>query len=258
MLRAPRPITHHAHPSQAGPDAIPDEVIEVRIAFEHVGCIAHAIPLGASLVQLSEDRRGGAYLLRADGVVALDEALDRLRREAPGARILAREDTTALLRIAGAHACPRIAHVGDEQVVAWPITFRDGKEHARVVCASAAAARELVARLALEGAVEVAASAQVPVGATDLRVPMGVLTSGLTRRQLDALAGAIDAGYYQVPRRTSTLALAERFGVGRTTYEEHLRKAERSVLVTLGELVAEHGAFTEAARKGRGRPKQRM
>ena len=256
MLRAPLRLPPHEYASHAGSSVIPERLVDVRVTFEHRGCLAHAVPEGAALVQLSEDRRGGSFLLRVDDASRLDGALAHLQRNEPAARVVAREEDAALLRIPGAHACPRIAHLGDEHVVSWPIVFRGGKEHARVLCPSAAVARELVARLAAEGAVEVEASLEVPVGATDLRVPMGALTSGLTRRQLDALSGAIDAGYYQVPRRTSTLALAQQFGVGRTTYEEHLRKAERSVLMRVGELIAEHGTLTEAARKGRGRPKR--
>nr|WJK63047.1 helix-turn-helix domain-containing protein [Halobacterium salinarum] len=40
------------------------------------------------------------------------------------------------------------------------------------------------------------------------------------------LRAAVDAGYYERPRETTTAALADRFDIARSTLEEHLRRAE--------------------------------
>ena len=52
----------------------------------------------------------------------------------------------------------------------------------------------------------------------------------LTGKQRDALAAALDNGYYRVPKKVTTDEIAHQMGQPRTTYEEHLRKAESKVL----------------------------
>ena len=52
----------------------------------------------------------------------------------------------------------------------------------------------------------------------------------LTGKQRDALVAALDNGYYRVPKKVTTDEIAHQMGQPRTTYEEHLRKAESKVL----------------------------
>ena len=59
----------------------------------------------------------------------------------------------------------------------------------------------------------------------------------LTAKQAEAIAQALELGYYQVPKKVSTEQLAERNGVPRTTFEEHLRKAESKVLRALAPFI---------------------
>lgn len=58
----------------------------------------------------------------------------------------------------------------------------------------------------------------------------------LTRKQAEALLAALDAGYYALPRRVTTLDVARKIGVGRSTFEEHLKKAEAQVVGALAPL----------------------
>ncbi|MFB6270855.1 MAG: helix-turn-helix domain-containing protein, partial [Halobacterium sp.] len=48
----------------------------------------------------------------------------------------------------------------------------------------------------------------------------------LTARQAAVLRAAVQDGYYEFPRRTTTADLADRFDLARSTLEEHLRRAE--------------------------------
>ena len=48
---------------------------------------------------------------------------------------------------------------------------------------------------------------------------------GLTERQRETLARAVEGGYYAVPHRLSTKDLAEEFGVSDLTISERLRRA---------------------------------
>ena len=67
--------------------------------------------------------------------------------------------------------------------------------------------------------------------------PVDRLFDGLTDRQLAALRLALEAGYYEQPRGASVSELAARTDVARSTYEEHLRKAENKLLTNVGQFV---------------------
>ena len=60
--------------------------------------------------------------------------------------------------------------------------------------------------------------------------PDGRPTARLTPRQREAFWLARDRGYYAYPRGTTARALADELGVSKTTYLEHLRKAEAALL----------------------------
>lgn len=57
--------------------------------------------------------------------------------------------------------------------------------------------------------------------------------SQLSPRQRDALAVAVERGYYELPRETTTAEIATELEVGRRTAEEHLRRAERKIMQSL-------------------------
>jgi predicted DNA binding protein len=56
------------------------------------------------------------------------------------------------------------------------------------------------------------------------------IVGGLTYKQAFALLTAMTRGYYEIPKRTSTEDIANSLHLPRTTYEEHLRKAESKVM----------------------------
>lgn len=57
----------------------------------------------------------------------------------------------------------------------------------------------------------------------------------LTERQREVLQIAFEGGYYEIPRRTTTEAIATAVGVERRTAEEHLRRAENKLIAGLVE-----------------------
>lgn len=59
----------------------------------------------------------------------------------------------------------------------------------------------------------------------------------LTKRQRTVLKTAIDAGYYEIPRRVTTSELAEEVGLARRTTEEHLRRAEKKLVSGMAEFL---------------------
>ncbi|MGD0057088.1 MAG: helix-turn-helix domain-containing protein [Methanomassiliicoccales archaeon] len=61
----------------------------------------------------------------------------------------------------------------------------------------------------------------------------GSIVAGLTRKQIDALAKAYQFGYFETPARIDADAMARRVGLSRSTFAEHLRKAESKVMYNI-------------------------
>jgi len=133
-----------------------------------------------------------------------------------------------------------------------PIVYRDGWEHYRAFTVEDAAATAILEDLRTTGEVRMESKRR---GSRSLWQNHFVLSvdeflEPLTRRQILALKDALQAGYYAVPRRVKTETIARARNVPRTTFEEHLRKAESKVLNHLRpyvELVAGGAAAEQGA-----------
>jgi len=66
--------------------------------------------------------------------------------------------------------------------------------------------------------------------ASSLILRADTLFSDLTERQIDAVLTAHRHGYYNLPRQADVQTIAEKEKVPRTTFQEHLKKAENKVL----------------------------
>ena len=64
-------------------------------------------------------------------------------------------------------------------------------------------------------------------------ISANTLVGELTEKQVLALLSALSQGYYRVPKKVTADEIATSMGVPRTTFEEHLRKAESKVLYAL-------------------------
>lgn len=62
------------------------------------------------------------------------------------------------------------------------------------------------------------------------RSPRGILSPGLTVKQLDAMREAISRGYYEIPRKLEIAHLAKKLGIKRVAAQERLRRAERTIM----------------------------
>ncbi|MFC4249414.1 helix-turn-helix domain-containing protein [Natribaculum luteum] len=117
-----------------------------------------------------------------------------------------------------------------------PTIHRQGWEHYTVIAFDEGDARALLRDLEDDRHVDVLAKTaiaeqQIP---HSMLAPVDQLFEGLTDRQLAALQLALESGYYEQPRQTSLRELAGRTAVARSTYEEHLRKAENKLLTNAG------------------------
>ncbi len=71
--------------------------------------------------------------------------------------------------------------------------------------------------------------------------------SELTEKQTNSLLAAIEYGYYQVPKKMTAEQIAGKHKVPRTTFEEHLRKAESKVLRAMAPYVRMYASRPQRA-----------
>ena len=69
--------------------------------------------------------------------------------------------------------------------------------------------------------------------ASSLTITTDTLLSGLTERQVNAILTAHKHGYYKLPRVTDLQTISNKESVARTTFQEHLKKAENNVVDAL-------------------------
>jgi hypothetical protein len=69
--------------------------------------------------------------------------------------------------------------------------------------------------------------------ASSLTLSADTLFSGLTEKQADALLAAHQHGYYNLPRIANVQTIAAKEKVPRTTFQEHLKKAENKLVAAL-------------------------
>jgi len=120
-----------------------------------------------------------------------------------------------------------------------PTVHRQGWEHYTVIAFDESDVRALLQDLEDDRDIEVLSKTaiteqQIP---HSMLAPVDQLFDDVTERQLAALRLALECGYYEQPRKTSLRELAEQTAVARSTYEEHLRKAENKLLTNAGQFL---------------------
>ena len=120
-----------------------------------------------------------------------------------------------------------------------PTVHRQGWEHYTVIAFDEGDVRALLRDLKDDRDIEVLsktaiAEQEIP---HSMLAPVDRLFEDVTERQLAALRLALESGYYEQPRNTSLRELADTTAVARSTYEEHLRKAENKLLTNAGQFL---------------------
>jgi len=115
-----------------------------------------------------------------------------------------------------------------------PVIYKAGWEHYTVLSFDPSDLKNLFATLEEFGRVEVTSKkAYRGTAQESFTVSLRGLFSELTPKQVDAYLSALDGGYYAVPRKTTVGKIARTRRFARTTYDEHLRKAESKVALAI-------------------------
>ncbi|MFQ5985897.1 MAG: helix-turn-helix domain-containing protein [Thermoplasmata archaeon] len=161
----------------------------------------------------------------------LEAAKESLRvydvfREGRFALTMARECTCKSYR--------SVTSIADREGV-WhipPINYHDGWETHRVISSGKKPLQRFVAEIRKDGAVRVLSHR--PRERLDAIPHMGLapihLFDGLTRKQVRSLVLAYEQGLFDVPAPAHMDRIAQGLGVARSTFGEHLRKAQHRLL----------------------------
>ncbi len=129
---------------------------------------------------------------------------------------------------------PSVTGIADRHGV-WlvpPIVYLGGWETYRALSPTQAALRRFVADVKKVGRVEVLShrTRDRLDGIRSIGTVPVHLFEGLTDRQVHVLVAAIEGGLFQLPATVKMDRLAAKEGLSRSTFGEHLRKAEMQIL----------------------------
>ena len=113
-----------------------------------------------------------------------------------------------------------------------PVNYRGGLEYCRVLAFTKDNLNQAISSLSKISKLEIESKSVIPRESARgaITVPADEFLGALTKKQLAAFITAMQLGYYGMPKGTTIDEIASRQGMKRSTYEEHLRKAELKIL----------------------------
>lgn len=138
---------------------------------------------------------------------------------------LKRHETTYIERYLESHNC----------LLLPPLRYENGAKHCRILALESEGLSDLYAELVDDGfTVDVQSKRKIdaPTQSSPL-LSLDQVLPELTPRQRETMLLAVESGYYELPRETTTETLADELGVSRRTAEDHLRRAERKIITSL-------------------------
>jgi len=129
-----------------------------------------------------------------------------------------------------------VRHIGTLDLLhVYPVICEKGWEYHRIIAFRHEDFEELLQRLEKGGWV-FKILRKVPFDGfigSSLTLTADALFSDLTEKQMDALLTAYRNGYYRLPRKADVKTIASKERVPRTTFQEHLKKAENKIVAAL-------------------------
>ena len=116
-----------------------------------------------------------------------------------------------------------------------PIAYENGWENIRLIAFRHENVKKMLSKLSDDG-FEVEIIRKKPFDgyiASSLTLTTDALFSGLTEKQVHALLTAYAQGYFRFPRGSDLQTIASKEKISRTTFLEHLKKAENKIISAL-------------------------
>ncbi len=113
-----------------------------------------------------------------------------------------------------------------------PVSYRGGQEYCRVLAFTKDTLNDAISNLSKMSKLEIESRSVIPRESARgaITVPVDEFLGTLTKKQLAAFMAAMQMGYYGMPKGATIDEIASKQGMKRSTYEEHLRKAELKIL----------------------------
>ena len=112
-----------------------------------------------------------------------------------------------------------------------PISFENGEKHYRILVPNDNQFPQFIEEMESRvGEVNLTYKSPAPNIAPDTSTATEEVLSRLTPRQKEALQVAYRSRYYDHPRKTTMEKMASGMGIAKSTFQTHLRRAERRIL----------------------------
>jgi predicted DNA binding protein len=231
-------------------------VVDARIRIRHHQHYSQKLDPGVQVTHLSGDDTHCICTIRGPLGADLDAAVGTMAAflDAPPV-VLDRGTQSIAIRC----NCPtrgiraRISSWGG--TVVWPMVHKTGLGYYHIMAPNKEVMRSVLDHLRAEGEVEVVQVGSPTADELGVQISLGEITRELSAKQLDVMRFAIDRGYYGNPRGATLEELAKAYGLARSTFQEHLQKAEETIMFRFGGVVAYHPAILAAAMRKAGRPR---
>ena len=107
-----------------------------------------------------------------------------------------------------------------------PATFEDGKGIFRIAGFDEKSISRFVSQIDSRARIKILHKRRLPLNVLRSSLWTSSILSSFSSRQAESLIRAQEMGYYDTPRRVTTSEVAKSMKIGRSTFEDHLRKAE--------------------------------
>lgn len=177
-------------------------------------------------------------VIESEDQATLDDYQDGFREYLPFAHV-SRQRGRLEIAYGAEHADPSsVVHLIAESgcIYTQPNVTKDGWESYRIFSFDHDNVVRLVESIRSAGGqvrIKSLRPVELPCFCTDMLVPAQSILAGLTDKQVEMLCEAFSSGYFDQPAKVSAEELAKRAGVSRSTFTEHLRKAEGKVMTNL-------------------------
>jgi len=211
-------------------------VVDARVRVHHPCPYCDlSVEFPQTLFLLWCDNRRDTFLVSSPEREEADRAVTALRRSFH-ARLLLSDGANALVEVPDFEwASPPSVTGLARRAKVWvlpPVVYSEGRETYRFVASDRRRLNQLIRQVRRLGEVEILSLSDRSSLETVRDHPTASVHffEGLSERQTRSLVAAHDAGLLEIPARASWAEVARREGLSRSTFGEHLRKAQLRIL----------------------------